>query len=305
MFDETGGSQTAHYTKLSTGQRASAGLFVRVGRTAFLLSLVAAVAGTGCAGKTSRPATRPAAPTVPASWVHTPQAIQREPVKQPEPFDVQRPADLAVVVRGIKDADLDEVDGFYKREQKEIDKMYGTNGELGVTGLAMGGYPGAQIVTGVLILAPVVFTLDTILTNTVTTISDTLKDVDLIAETRGAVAARGIPVKTPDRDAVRALLVVNSYGLVGKYGEIRRMGSDACLIVAADLIIADGAREIFRDEIRIGTSRRSADAPPPSCLPFQDFAEKDGIPLRNAARTYAQVLAAIAVHRIKEMPWKR
>jgi len=306
MRNEIGGRYDTHYCKRpSIVVRRPTGVSVGLRRKAFVAILLAAVAIAGCAGKTSRPTTRPVPPTLPASWVHVPQTIQREPVKQPEAFDVQRPADLAVVVRGVKDADLDEVDGFYNREQKEIDKMYGTNGELGATGLAMGGYPGAQIITGVLFIAPLTFALDTMLKNTVTTINDTLKDVDLIEETRHALVTRGVPVKAPDPDSVQALLVVNSYGLVGKHGAIHRMGSEACLIVAADLIIADGAREIFRDEIRISTSRRSADAPPPSCLPFQDFADKDGLPLRNAARTYAQVLAAIAVQRIKEMPWKR
>ena len=169
----------------------------------------------------------------------------------------------------------------------------------------LGGYGGAQIITGVLFIAPLTMTLDVILKNTVNTINDTLKNIDLIAETRHALIARGVPVKAPDPEAVQAILIVNKYGLVGKYGAIRGMGSEACLIVVADLVIANGTREIFRDEIHVNTSRRSNDAPPPACRPVQDFADKEGLPLRNAAHTYAQVLAAIAVHRIKEMPWKR
>lgn len=305
MSNDFEGSHKATYQRASIVARKPAGASVGLGRSVLATILLAAVAVTGCAGKSSRPVAKPAPPTPPASWVYTPQTMQRVPVERPDAIDARRPADLAVVVRGVKVADLDEVDGFYQREKNQIDKMYGTNAELGAMGLAMGGYPGAQVIAGVLFIAPLTFTLDMMLKNTVTTINDTLKDVDMIAETKRALIARGVPVTAPDPDVVQATLVINKYGLIGKNGAIRGMGSEACLIVAADLVIAEGGREVFRDAIYINTFRRSADAPPPSCRSVQDFAEKDGRPLRNAARTYSQVLAAITVQRIKEIPWKR
>jgi len=71
----------------------------------------------------------------------------------------------------------------------------------------------------------------------------------------------------------------------------------------ADLVLTSGVQEVFRDAVHIAPFRRSADAPPPVCARMEDFAAREGAPLRNAALDAAQVLAAIVRHRLPAVPW--
>lgn len=280
------------------------GQWVRRGVVAFIWVPLLAFALASCAANPTHPSPRPAPRTPSALWIRTLPTIERVPVKQPEAFDIERPAELPVLVRGVNAADLAVVDRVQENAKRDVDELTGATLELGAQGLAMGGYAGAQIVTGAVFIAPLVITLDTMAKSTVNTITRVLKDVDLIGETRRALLARGIRSEAVTAETARVTLVVNAYGLVPKHGAVRNIESEVCLIVDSDLIVTTGGRELFRDAIHIRPYRRSADAPPPVCAEMWDFADKEGRSLQNAARDYAQVLAAIALHRIKDLPWR-
>jgi len=304
MEHEFGRGNEMHRGRPWDVARRTRGLTASVGRTAFTAMLLAAVTSAGCAGNATRPTTNPSPPTLPASWVHTPQTIQHIPVERPSQFDVPRPEQLAVVVRGVTRADRAVVDDAEKRSDEFVGGMYGMSAGVGASGFAVPGYLGAQMLTSVLFIAPLVLTIDVAAQNTIKTVNRALKEVDLISETLRALQARGVPTEPVTGEATQVTLSVIAFGLVPKNRAVTFDSGEVCLIVEADLIVTANKQEIFRDAIQIKPYQRSADAPAPACRSLMEFSDEEGRSLRNAAHDYALVLAALTLRRIKKLPWK-
>jgi hypothetical protein len=262
------------------------------------VTLVLACALAGCATNPDRPK----APKPPESTQLRPLiAIERVPVKVPEALDVPRPAVLPIAVRGVTAADLAAVERIKKDLEQWTAKVLGISAVGTAEAVLLPGFFSGSLIVGTLILAPATIGLHAVLQKEVDTVSRVLKEVDLMGETQRALLARGVPGEPP-ADATQMTLVILAYGLVPREPHPSLWG--VCLALEADLILTAGGRELFRDTIYLWPHRRSADAPPPVCGGMGEFAKNDGIALRNAARDYAQVLAAIALRRARQFPWK-
>jgi hypothetical protein len=159
------------------------------------------------------------------------------------------------------------------------------------------GFFSGSLVAGGLILAPLALGLNSVEQRQHEAIVAALKQADLIDGTRAALAQR-LPA---GGDAPTLSVIVLAYGLVPKYATSH---GPLCLSVVADVVLASGGREIYRDTVHLAPYLRSADAPPPVCAHRESFAAKDGTALRHAATDAAQVLAAIVRHRLPVLPWK-
>jgi hypothetical protein len=228
-------------------------------------------------------------------------AIERVPVKRPDALDVPRPAVLPVSVRGVTAADLAEVERIKKDLEQVTAKVLGISTLGTAEAVLLPGFFSGSLTAGALILMPAVIGLQASLQKEVDTVSRVMKEVDLIGETRRALLVRGASSEAA-ADATQMTLVILAYGLVPKEPHTSLWGH--CLILESDLILTAGGRELARDRIHLWPYLRSADAPPPICGGMGEFARNDGIALRNAALDYAQVLAAIALRRARQLPWK-
>lgn len=117
-----------------------------------------------------------------------------------------------------------------------------------------------------------------------------------------AVAAqwrRPLPAE-PSSPALQVTLRLAGYGLRARSGrrlEAFDSAEDLCLV-------ADGRLEVLREgsaplgeDISIGPSSGTRDAPPPLCAPLSRWAADDGRLLRQGAREMAELLAAFIVDR--------
>jgi hypothetical protein len=275
-----------------------------IGRGAFLFPLtLALLLNLGCAGNPAKAPPHVAPLDIPASWGHPDAAIKRIPVKRPEPFDVAQPAELPVTVRGLRTADLDVVERIRAALRHETEETTNKALKTAVRRIARGGYPPAELMTGAIFIVPQLIA-DSVAQDAMRTVTQALVQIDLVVATRNALQARGVRARAQVDDTAQATLAVIAYGLVPKYGEVKDVKSELCLIVESALIVTAGGQELFRDAIHMTPYRRSADAPPPACRTLKEFAEDEGQSLKNAAHDHAQVLAVIAMQRLRELPWK-
>lgn len=258
------------------------------------LALWALLALSGCASEHLAPVAPPSPPAAaPAA-----RAIERVPVHTFASWPAAAPRGVALEVRGPQAADLASIDEMRELTRRMTGQSLALSGVSAAQALMMPGFFSGSLVAGALILAPLAIGLNSTEQRWQETIVAALKEADLIAGTRAAVAAR-LPAPAPDAGATLSVIVL-AYGLVPKYAKAQ---GPLCLSVVADLVLQAGDREIYRDTVYLTPYRRSADAPPPVCGALEDFAAKDGAPLRNAALDAAQVLAAIARHRLAALPW--
>jgi hypothetical protein len=254
------------------------------------LALWGLLALAGCATPVKPPAPEPAA-AAPAA-----RRIERVPVRTLEAWLVSVPRAIALEVRGVREADLASIEELRKLTRHFTGQALALSGVSVAEALALPGFFAGSLVAGALILAPLAVGLDRAQQRQHETIVAALKHADLTEGTRAALAPR-----LPDGEAQTTLsVIVLAYGLVPKYGT----HGPLCLSVVADLVLAGGGQEIYRDTVHLTPYLRSADAPPPVCAFREHFAAKDGAPLRYAAMDAAQVLAAIARHRLAVLPWK-
>jgi hypothetical protein len=239
---------------------------------------------------------KPPAP-VPAAAAAAARPIERVPVRTLDAWPGAAPRAIAIEVRGVREADLASIEELRKLTRHFTGQALALSGVSVAEALAMPGFFAGSLVAGALILAPLAVGLDRAQQRQHETIVAALKQADLIEGTRAALAPR-----LPDGDTQATLsVVVLAYGLVPKYGDTP---GPWCLSVAADVVVAGGGQEIYRDTVHLTPYLRSADAPPPVCAFREHFAAKDGAPLRYAAMDAAQVLAAIVRHRLAALPWK-
>lgn len=245
--------------------------------------LVAALAFAGCATE-PQPVAPPAAP---------PQKIVRV-----APQRLAAPAVTAVTleVRGPEAADLKSIEELREITRRLTHASVGVSGIALVEAVALPGFFSGSLVAGGLILAPFAIALDAMERRQHEAIVAALQETDLLGHTRAALEQR-LPAPAPD---VTLTVIVLAYGLVPKYGH---PSGPLCLSLDADLVVRAGDRELFRDTVYLEPYRRSADAPPPVCADLAAFAAQDGAALRNAVLDYAQVLAAIARHRLPALAW--
>jgi hypothetical protein len=254
------------------------------------LALCALLALGGCATPTKPPPPAPPSVTVAA------RPIERVPVRTLDAWPGAAPRGLALEVRGVREADLASVEELRDLTRRFTGEALGLSGVSVAEALLIPGFFSGSLVAGALILAPLAIGLNSVEQRQHETIVAALKQADLIVGTRAALAPR----LSAGGDAATLSVIVLAYGLVPKYGTGH---GPLCLSVVADLVLARGAQEIYRDTVHLAPYLRSADAPPPVCARREDFAARDGAPLRHAATDAAQVLAAIVRHRLRALPW--
>jgi len=244
---------------------------------------LAALALAGCA-TAPEPVETPAPP---------PQKIVRV-----APQRLAAPAVTAVTleVRGPGSADLKSIDELRGLTRRMTGTSLGVSGVALAEAVALPGFLSGSLVAGSLILAPLAIGINAVERRQHEAILTALQQTDLIGNTRAALEKR-LPAPLPENTLT---VIVLAYGLVPKYG---RPHGPLCLTLDADLVVRAGDRELFRDTVYLEPYRRSADAPPPVCAELAGFAAQDGAALRNAVLEYAQVLAAIARHRLPALPW--
>ena len=202
----------------------------------------------------------------------------------------------ALEVRGLREADLASIERVREATRRLTGSAVAVSGVGIVEAFALPGFFSGSLVAGGLILAPFAIGLNAAEKRQHEAIVSALKETDL----RDAVSA-GLAKRLPASAAqTRLTVIVLAYGLVPKYGNPH---GPLCLTLDADIVVHDGGREVYRDTVYLEAWRRSADAPPPVCAHMEDFAAKDGAPVRNAALDAAQVLAAIVRLRTPALPW--
>lgn len=246
----------------------------------------------GCATPSAPPPPKP--PAAPAA----PRVIERLPVRTFASWPGAAPRAIALEVRGVREADLASIEKMREETRRMTGMSLAVSGASAAEALLLPGFFSGSLVAGALILAPLAVGLNSAQQRQHDTIVAALKQVDLLEGTRAALAPR-LP---PGPGEATLSVIVLAYGLVPKEG---RATGRQCLTVVADLVLARGGEEIYRDTVHMAPWRRSADAPPPVCAHMEDFAAKDGAPLRHAALDAGQVLAAIARHRTPALPWAR
>ena len=255
------------------------------------LALCALVALAGCATPT-----KPPPPSGPAAPVAT-RPIERVPVRTLDASPGAMPRSIALEVRGVREADLASIEELRELTRQFSGQALALSGVSVAEALLLPGFLSGSLVAGALILAPLAVGLDSAQRRQHETIVTALKQADLIEGTRAALASH---LPAGGAEATLSVIVL-AYGLVPKYGSSH---GPLCLSVVADLVLVSGGQEIYRDTVHLAPYLRSADAPPPVCARREDFAAKDGAPLRHAAMDGAQVLAAIVRHRLPALPWK-
>lgn len=258
------------------------------------LALCALLALAGCASEHKVPATPPSPPAA----APVARAIERVPVRTLASLPATAPRGIALDVRGPQAADLASIEAMREATRRMTGQSLALSGVSAAEALLIPGFFSGSLVAGALILAPLAIGLNSTERRQHETIVAALQEADLVAGTRAALAAR-LPAPPPEPGATLSVIVL-AYGLAPKYGKAQ---GPLCLSVVADLVLHAGNREVYRDTVHMAPYRRSADAPPPVCAAMEDFAAKDGAPVRHAALDAAQVLAAIARHRLAALPW--
>jgi hypothetical protein len=254
------------------------------------LVVCALLALAGCATPVKPPPVSPAA-------TGAPRAIERVPVHTLDTWPGAPPRAIALEIRGVREADLASLDELRELTRRFTGQALALSGVSTAEALLIPGFFSGSLVAGALILAPLAVGLNSAQRRQHETIIAALKQADLVEGTRAALAPR---LAAGDAQTTLSVIVL-AYGLVPKYGSSQ---GPLCLSVVADLVLASGGREVYRDTVQLAPYLRSADAPPPVCTSREDFAANDGAPLRLAAMDAAQVLAAIVCHRLPVVPWK-
>jgi hypothetical protein len=254
------------------------------------LVLCALLALAGCATPTKPP------PPTPQAAAVTARPIERVPVRTFDAWPGAAPGGLALEVRGVREADLASIEELRELTRRFTGQALALSGVSAAEALLIPGFFSGSLVAGALILAPLAVGMNSVQQRQHEAIIAALKEADLIDGTRMALAPR---LPAGSTQATLSVIVL-AYGLVPKYGTGR---GPLCLSVVADLVLASRGQEIYRDTVHLAPYLRSADAPPPVCANREDFAAKDGAPLRHAATDAAQVLAAIVRHRLPALPW--
>lgn len=237
---------------------------------------------------------RPPPPAAPAVVVA--RTIERVPVRTLDAWPGAAPRAVALEVRGVREADLASIEELRELTRHFTGQALALSGVSVAEALVIPGFFSGSLVAGAIILAPLAIGLNSVEQRQHETIIAALKQADLMEGTRAALGPR-LPA---GGDATLSVIIL-AYGLVPKYGTGH---GPLCLSLVADVMVASGGREIYRDTVHLMPYLRSADAPPPVCAYREDFAAKDGAPLRHAASDAAQVLTAIVSHRLPVLPWK-
>jgi len=254
-----------------------------------LLCAIAALAG--CA---SPPKPAPKPPPAPSA----PQAIERVAVRR---YEAPALPAVSLDVRGVREADLASIEKMREATRRLTGASVGLSGVSVAEAFLLPGFFSGSLVAGGLILAPFAIGLNTMERRQHERIVAALEQTDLIEGTRASLAARLPAPASPPAAALE--VIVLAYGLVPKYAG--RPAGQLCLTVMAEIVLTAGGHERYRDAVYLEPFHRSADAPPPVCAHMEDFAAKDGAPVRNAALDAAQVLAAIVRQRTPALPWTR
>jgi hypothetical protein len=176
-----------------------------------------------------------------------------------------------------------------------------TKGLAGFIIFGLGG-PGLAIYAlGSLTLA-VVGPFDSLaLENQFAIVTSILKTPDFTNRIRKALleGLRSDP-ETIGRPGKLAVLITN-FGLqaTGAKPEVFNTHVAMCFVVHAQMLVEQNGKEIRREDIDIGSSLRSRDAPPPVCAELSKFAENDGALLRTVLSESADVLAGIVMARLE------
>ena len=109
----------------------------------------------------------------------------------------------------------------------------------------------------------------------------------------------------PDVPMTNVQFRIVGYGLATRSG--RRLHAEAadeplCLVGEARLDWQREGAMAQSDRLMIGLAERSADAPPPLCMPLGSWSEADGLKLRQGLRELATVLGAMSMARVTERP---
>jgi hypothetical protein len=256
------------------------------------LALCAVLALAGCA----TPAPPPTPPQAVAIAKAAARPIERMRVRTLAAWPGAAPRAVALEVRGVSEADLASIEELRALTRQFTGQALALSGVSVAEAFLLPGFFSGSLVAGGLILAPLAIGLNSVEQRQHDAIVAALKQADLIEGTLAALAPR-LPA---GGEAAKLSVIVLAYGLVPKYGS----HGPLCLSMVADVVLASEGREIYRDTVHLAPYLRSADAPPPVCAHREDFAAKDGAPLRHAAIDAAQVLAAIVRHRLPALPWK-
>lgn len=256
-------------------------------------ALLAALAGCAVPSKPS--------PQSPPPSAAPGREIVRIAAKRPPPLPVAQ-SQVIVDVRGIRDADVAAVE----RIREEVSMMTGSSVGLGavsaVEAFAMPGFMSGSLVAGALILVPLAVGMDAVARRQHERITGALKESDFQAEMRRQIEQR-LAKPGAAGAAMRLSAIVIAYGLVPKYD--RQPHGPLCLVADVDLLLEASGQVLYRDTVYLEPYRRSEDAPPPVCAAMDRFAARDGTALREAVLQYAEVIAAIANHRLVGLPWAR
>lgn len=253
-------------------------------------ALCAVLALVGCATPAKPPAPAPQAAMAAA------RPIERVPVRLFDAWPGVAPSAIALEVRGVREADLASIEELRKLTRRFTGQALALSGVSTAEAVLLPGFFSGSLIAGAVILAPLALGLDRVQQRQHEAIIAALNEADLLEGTRTVLAAH---LPAGDDDATLSVIVL-AYGLVPKYGP---GGGPLCLTVAADVVLTSGGQEVYRDTIHLAPYLRSVDAPPPVCAYREDFAARDGAPLRHAATDLAQVLAAIVRHRLAVLPW--
>lgn len=111
---------------------------------------------------------------------------------------------------------------------------------------------------------------------------------------------RDSPQPMPPSPALQATLRLAGYGLMARSGrklEAFDSAEDLCLVADGRLEIAREGYALLVEDISIGPSSSTRDAPPPLCAPLSRWVADDSRLLRQATREMAELLAAFIVDR--------
>lgn len=102
----------------------------------------------------------------------------------------------------------------------------------------------------------------------------------------------------------RLKILVSYFGLQARAEkpEVFKTNVEMCFVLHAQMVVEQNGKEMRREDIDIGLSSRSQDAPPPLCAEFSKFAENEGAFLRATLSESADVLARIILARLENKP---
>ncbi len=116
-------------------------------------------------------------------------------------------------------------------------------------------------------------------------------------------ALRGRAGPAPDAVPHRVTLHIHAYGLTTRSGgplEAFGGGEDLCLSAQATLAVARAGAPAVDDPLVVAPIGRSADAPPPVCMPLARWAADDAKLLQQHLAELAEILAALVLARLGE-----